>query len=341
VTRETIRRHDRAAAPLVSVVVLNHNYGRYLRQCIDSVLAQDAAPIEIIVVDDGSTDDSGAVIESYADRVTAVLKPNGGVISAMNRGFAESRGDVVIFLDADDYLLPGAVSAHRRALLEPGVVRSQIYLDVLSDVPWPGGRLPAQSAATGDLGDEVLDRGPGSYVSAPQSGNAWSRSFLSRVLPLPEELRGVGGDVLLMDPAPLFGKVALPASEALAVYRAHDSGMNSSRAAITLENLDRAAARFRARAELLARAATSLGHRPDPARWRRRNWRLLTVEHLTSRLSSARAAVPLTEHLRPALSASGAAPKRLMLALALFCVRVAPRALAVGLAGRLINLRYL
>ncbi len=112
-------------AALVSVVIVNYNYGRYLKECIESVLSQHYQPLEVIVVDDGSTDDSRRIIQSYCGRLSVCFKPNGGVISATNAGFAMSRGPVVIFVDADDYMLPGAVAVHAHALLDREVVRSQ------------------------------------------------------------------------------------------------------------------------------------------------------------------------------------------------------------------------
>src|SRR3712207_2571509 len=93
-------------APGISIVVNNHNYGRFLRVAIDSALGQTLTPTEVIVVDDGSTDDSRAIIAGYGDRVVAILKENGGQGSAFNAGFAASHGQAVIFLDADDVLLP-------------------------------------------------------------------------------------------------------------------------------------------------------------------------------------------------------------------------------------------
>src|SRR5208282_584801 len=92
--------------PLVSIIVTNYNYARYLRAAIDSALAQTYPHVEVIVVDDGSTDESREVIESYEKRVLPVIKANGGHGSAVNAGFVVSRGEIVIFLDADDELLP-------------------------------------------------------------------------------------------------------------------------------------------------------------------------------------------------------------------------------------------
>src|SRR5215217_1250210 len=98
--------HGPTHEPFVSVVVNNYNYGRFLGEAIDSALAQTYPRTEVVVVDDGSTDDSCSVIAGYDGRVVPVLKENGGQASAFNAGFAASRGDIVIFLDADDYLFP-------------------------------------------------------------------------------------------------------------------------------------------------------------------------------------------------------------------------------------------
>src|SRR5690242_16227633 len=91
---------------LVSIIIDNYNYGRYLAAAIDSALSQTHQPLEVIVVDDGSTDDSRAVLDRYAGRVIAITQANAGQASALNAGFARSHGEAVIFLDADDVLLP-------------------------------------------------------------------------------------------------------------------------------------------------------------------------------------------------------------------------------------------
>ena len=85
---------------MISIIINNYNYARFLRAAIDSALGQSYQPIEVLVVDDGSTDQSRAIIDSYGDRIRPVLKKNGGQASALNAGFAQSQGDSVIFLDA-------------------------------------------------------------------------------------------------------------------------------------------------------------------------------------------------------------------------------------------------
>ena len=94
------------AQPLVSVIIPNYNYARYLPQAIDSVLTQTYAPLEVIVVDDGSRDDSLKVLKSYGERIHWVTQRNQGVAAARNHGARLSQGRYLAFLDADDYWLP-------------------------------------------------------------------------------------------------------------------------------------------------------------------------------------------------------------------------------------------
>src|SRR2546423_2847131 len=92
----------------ISIIISSYNYARFLREAIDSALTQTYPYVEVIVVDDGSTDDSPRMIREYGERVRAIIKPNGGQASAWNAGFAASGGDAIIFLDSDDLLLPAA-----------------------------------------------------------------------------------------------------------------------------------------------------------------------------------------------------------------------------------------
>ena len=90
----------------VSFLINNYNYGRFLGDAITSVLNQEIedgdVSYEVIVVDDGSTDDSSAVMAQFGDRITSILKPNGGQASAFNAGVAASSGEWICFLDSDD-----------------------------------------------------------------------------------------------------------------------------------------------------------------------------------------------------------------------------------------------
>ncbi len=91
---------------LVSVIVPNYNYAGYLGAAIESALGQTYSTVEIIVIDDGSTDGSKAVIESYGRGIKAIFQQNQGVAAARNNGVKAGRGEFVAFLDADDMWLP-------------------------------------------------------------------------------------------------------------------------------------------------------------------------------------------------------------------------------------------
>ena len=95
--------------PLVSIIS-NYNYERFLEEAIDGALDQTYSNVEVIVVDDGSTDDCRRIIAGYGKRIVTVSKENGGQASACNVGFQASKGEIVIFLDAEtcSYLPPSS-----------------------------------------------------------------------------------------------------------------------------------------------------------------------------------------------------------------------------------------
>lgn len=106
--------------PTVSVVIPAYNYGRFLGQAIDSVLAQTFPVSEVIVVDDGSTDGTSKVLAHYGDCIRAICQENQGVSMAANRGAELASGDLLAFLDADDVWLPRKLELQvERFLAEP------------------------------------------------------------------------------------------------------------------------------------------------------------------------------------------------------------------------------
>ena len=88
--------------PIVSIIINNYNYDRFLAEAIDSALNQTYPHVEIIVVDDGSTDNSRNIIADYGNRIVPVLKSNGGQASSFNEGFKASQGEIICLLDSDD-----------------------------------------------------------------------------------------------------------------------------------------------------------------------------------------------------------------------------------------------
>lgn len=218
---------DMATAPsrdarrrLVSVVINNYNYGRYLRAAIDSSLAQSYPQVEVVVVDDGSTDDSREVIESYGNRIIPLIKSNGGQGSAFNAGFAASQGEIVIFLDADDELLDDAVDRVVKAW-RPGVAKVQFQLELVDDggkslgmlVPQFNGFIP-----NGDIRDRIVRFGE--YPTPPSSGSAYSRAVLKQLMPLDEAIWLLAADRPLFFLTPFFGDLVSLCTP-LGRYRIH------------------------------------------------------------------------------------------------------------------------
>ena len=103
--------------PLVSICMPCYNAGKYVAEALDSVLAQTYPNLEIIVVNDGSKDDSAEVLERYrSKRVKVIHQENAGQCAAANRAYSESKGDYIKFFDADDLLSPGFIEAQMRRL---------------------------------------------------------------------------------------------------------------------------------------------------------------------------------------------------------------------------------
>ena len=124
--------------PLVSVVVAAYDCERYIAATLDSALAQDHEPIEVIVVDDGSTDSTAAIVEHYGVRL--IRRPNGGQGAAKNTGVAAARGELVAFLDHDDLWAPHKIGRQVEALAEaPGAAGVVARLEVLLEpgIPHP------------------------------------------------------------------------------------------------------------------------------------------------------------------------------------------------------------
>ncbi len=96
-------------SPLVSIITVVYNYGRFIDDSLTSAFAQEYRPIEVIVVDDGSSDDSADRAEKYPD-VTVIRQPNKGVSAARNAGVAVATGEFIFFLDADDIMRPEALT---------------------------------------------------------------------------------------------------------------------------------------------------------------------------------------------------------------------------------------
>ena len=216
---------------LVTVCINNYNYGAFVGSAVDSCLEQTHPAVEVVVVDDGSTDHSREVLDGYGDRIRTIYQPNAGQSAAVNAGFAAASGDVVILLDADDLLLPDTVARAVAAFAEDErVVRVQWLLELVDDegrrtgriIPPPGWRLP-----TGDLSDVALRYR--TYVWNPTSASAYRSSALRHVLPMPERtyLPNTGPDLYLSETVVLLGHVAA-LEDVGGLYRVHSSNFTTT-----------------------------------------------------------------------------------------------------------------
>jgi glycosyltransferase involved in cell wall biosynthesis len=245
----------------VSVVIDNKDYAQFVGQAIDSCLAQTYADVEVIVVDDGSTDGSWDVISSYGSRVTSLRQENQGQAGACNAGFAASTGEVVLFLDSDDLLYPGAVEVLAERFSTTDAVAVPYYVDLVSgDLAPLGGRFPPHDLPTGDLRDHVALEGPVSYGRAGPFV-AYARGFLEQVMPVPCAEFHLNVDTYLNTLSPTAGSFC-PVPLSLGMYRRH--GRNDSR-----QPLDR---RLRTALDRYASCCVALAHHVGASQERRQSW---------------------------------------------------------------------
>ncbi|OJA28082.1 glycosyl transferase [Burkholderia ubonensis] len=203
----------------LTIVICNHNHGAYLRGAIDSALAQTARGVRVLVVDDGSTDDSRDIIRSYGDRIAAIFQENRGQVAAYNRALEHVASDYVIFLDADDLLYHDAADRVLAAFESSDCVKVQFRLDVLTRDGATTGVTVPQSVVDVDCGR--LLRAGWLYPSPPGSGNAYRVAALKRFFPVPVNPDNRhGADFYAIYGVALLGAVHM-IDESLGGYRAH------------------------------------------------------------------------------------------------------------------------
>jgi len=137
--------------PLVSAIVIAYNGERFLAEALRSIEAQDYSPIEVLVVDDGSTDRTAAIARSF-DFVRYIYQPNRGEAAARNTGVQEAEGAVLAFLDADDLWAPSKISTHinhfrQHPHIGYAFAHMQVFLEPGTEwPPWLDTKLKTQAA---------------------------------------------------------------------------------------------------------------------------------------------------------------------------------------------------
>ncbi len=276
-----------------SIVISNYNYGRFLREAIDSALGQTYANTEVILVDDGSTDESREIIASYGERIIRVLKENGGMASTYNAGFAASRGEVIFFLDSDDVLLPSAVEEALPLFDSAEVAKAHWPLWVVDGRgARTGGMIPAKALGQGNLRSLTIAEGPDCYISPPTTGNAWSRKVLQEILPAPETEYKQHADTYLTTLAPIFGSIKR-ISEPQGCYRLH--GQNDYACETADEKNRRNLEIYHHRCVALSKYLRASGVDIDPEVWKKGNTHYEWMRRLLMSTEEIKQVIPTGE----------------------------------------------
>jgi glycosyltransferase involved in cell wall biosynthesis len=219
---------------LVSILINNYNYGRFLNEAVDSALNQTYQNIEVVVVDDGSTDGSRDIIRSYGGRIIPVLKENGGQASAFNAGISASQGEVICMLDSDDWFFP-----HKIECLIPYIRTDSILHHRLQMQPGPG-LIPSKTVKPTDAYGYAQRYRFIPFNGSPTSGIAISRDLAFRLLPFPN-VRASADDFLVRGAALLGNVIGIP--DVLGAYRIHGDnvwfGTSSGKSAAFSRELER------------------------------------------------------------------------------------------------------
>jgi glycosyltransferase involved in cell wall biosynthesis len=222
--------HDVAGAammsrPLASILINNYNYARFLDEAIDSALSQSYPSKEIIVVDDGSTDNSRAIISRYGDRIIPILKENGGQASAFNAGVARCQGDILCFLDSDDFFHPDKLERVAAAFHQQGMNSRAMLVHHFLAI-----KSHMDNDLDGDTFGKTHDSPMNLYAFARRYRFLWNeigpttsisinRRLADRLFPISERAR-ISADAFIACGASLVGE-AYFLNEILGGYRVH------------------------------------------------------------------------------------------------------------------------
>lgn len=207
--------------PLVSVLISNYNYGAFVGESIQSVLSQTYENFELIICDDGSTDNSVNVIRTFLDdhRVRLIQKENGGQPSALNVAFAQSRGEIICLLDSDDAFTPGKIERTVAAFYrspECGICIHPIQ-PVDSDNKPIGPPYP-RFLESGWVGPKALATGARCYGVPPTVGISFRKKVADIIFPIPLEY--ISPDAYLIR-AGIFSSRVTSLPEPLGLFRVH------------------------------------------------------------------------------------------------------------------------
>lgn len=208
--------------PLITALVDTYNHEQYIEQALVSVLEQGLSPAElqIVVVDDGSTDRTASVVQKFAPRVTLLRKKNGGQASAFNAGFTQSHGQIVAILDGDDWWAPGKLTAVANALERNPQVAAvgHGYFEFDQATAQAQPRVPPGSSTINLASVESTRAAVSLWPFLLMGALTVRRTLLERIMPLPQEMVFMA-DTAIQAAAMAMGTLVLP--DPLFYYRRH------------------------------------------------------------------------------------------------------------------------
>ncbi len=234
-TSTTLSNLTVSKAPLVSVLISNYNYGHFLSTAINSVLNQTYHNLELIVVDDGSLDGSREILDQYRDTITVIFQENRGQAAAFNAGFKKCHGEIICFLDADDYwqdnkVMETVAAFHRQ---KRGMVFHDLFMDQelrtdrgTAAVPRLYSNLKKNALIGGSLYPDFLTTSA-AVNFMPTSAMAISKQVAEQIFPLHEQGWKICADTQIACCAACFAPIGI-INKPLGSYRLHSGNCYSN-----------------------------------------------------------------------------------------------------------------
>ena len=251
---------------LLSVIICNYNYERFVAAAIESALAIDWPQVEIIVVDDGSTDNSRAVIDTFVPKgIVAIYGENKGQVGAAAEGYRVCRGQWILFLDSDDFV-DRSIMREAAAVMKPGWSMVQFQMAVVDEFGKSSGHFfpKYRDDVTPQMIRHWISE-TDAYPTPPTSGNILSREFLDKIYPFEEDMdRAI--DSYFLSTAPLLGDV-LTVNKPCVSYRHHQSN-RGAQSKFNISKVQADLKRHCTRCSYGTRMALKYGAVVDADRWR-------------------------------------------------------------------------
>ena len=227
---EPIPLNELNSNPLVSVLMANYNYEKFIGEAIESVINQTYTNLELVICDDGSTDNSVEIIEEYINkdtRIKLIKKENNGIVSAYNAGYKDCKGDIICLLDSDDYYTATKIEkVVRDFICNPNCGVHFHRMMRTNENGKPEGKYPLISKIpNGWLAHEVLKLGGGMANISPTSGISLRKEVFKNILPINFYISS-NVDAFIINVSLILSPV-VSNMEILCYYRLHNQNLSN------------------------------------------------------------------------------------------------------------------